>query len=304
MSTTWNDRFATWAQAPSQTESDKIQHAITAVQKALAADAKVASVTKVFVQGSYRNRVNVRQDSDVDIGVLYTGSVFFTKYPEGKVDADFGNRTAQYTYTEYKNDIGTALTSYFGADHVTRGDKAFDLHENTYRVDADVVPLFVHRRYWENGGYFCGTELRPDSGGRIINWPERLYDNPNWPDQHYEKGNNKNNETGRAYRGVVRIVKKLRTIMDEDGIAEAKPIKGFNVECLVWNAPNTCFTSVTWFEDVSAVLNHLSICLSSMDLCGEWTEVSGWKYLLKNDEAKRMQFEAFVDRARQYIGIA
>jgi len=91
--------------------------------------------------------------------------------------------------------------------------------------------------------------------------------------------------------------------MDEDGIAEAKPVKGFNIECLVWNAPNSCFTHATWYEDVSAVLNHLSYNLSSMTLCGEWGEVSEWKYLLKGNDTKRMQFETFVDRARRYIGI-
>lgn len=304
MSTTWNDRFGTWAQAPSKSESERIGNAITAIKKALAADAKVASVTKVFVQGSYRNRVNVKLDSDVDIGVLYTGGVFFTNYPEGRKDTDFGNSPADYSYADYKNDIGKALISYFGADNVTRGDKAFDIHENTYRVDADVVPLMEHRRYSEGGTYICGTELRPDSGGRIINWPERLYDAHEWPRQHYENGNNKNNDTGRAYRGVVRIIKKLRNIMDEERIGEAKPIKGFNVECLVWNAPNTCFVHATWYEDVSAVLNHLSYNLSSMTLCGEWGEVSELKYLLKGDEAKRAQFKAFVDRARKYIGVA
>jgi hypothetical protein len=304
MSAALNDRFATWAQAPSKTESDKIEHSITAIKKALAADPAVASASKVFVQGSYRNRVNVRQESDVDIGVLYTGGAFYGHYPVGKGYADFGNIAASYTYAQFKNDIGKALTTYFGTGHVTRGDKAFDVHENSYRVDADVVPLFVHRRYWENGGYFCGTELHPDSGGRIINWPERLYDTADWPDQHYEKGNKKNHETGRAYRGVVRIIKKLRCIMDEEGIPEAKPIKGFNIECLVWNAPNSCFTNSTWFEDVSAVLNHLSTYLSSMLLCGDWTEVSGWKSLLDSDDAKRKQLEAFVDRARKYTGIA
>lgn len=304
MSAALNDRFATWAQSPSKTESDKIEHSITAIKKALAADPQVASVSKVFVQGSYRNRVNVRQESDVDIGVLYTGSAFYAAYPAGKGHADFGNSVATYNYAQFKNDIGKALTTYFGASHVTRGDKAFDVHENSYRVDADVVPLFVHRRYWENGGHFCGTELHPDSGGRIINWPERLYDTANWPDQHYERGNKKNNETGRAYRGVVRIIKKLRFIMDEEGIPEAKPVKGFNIECLVWNAPNSCFTNSTRFDDVSAVLNHLSTYLTSMFLCGDWTEVSGWKSLLNGDEAKRKQFEAFVDRARKYIGVA
>lgn len=304
MSTTWNDRFSSWAQAPSQTESDRIDNAITAIKKALADDAKVASMTKVFVQGSYRNRVNVRQDSDVDIGVLYTGNVFLANYPDGKGHADFGNVNTTYSYADYKNDIGKALISYFGAAHVTRGDKAFDIHENTYRVDADVVPLLIHRRYSADGTYICGTELQPDSGGRIINWPERLYDTHEWPRQHYENGNGKNNDTRRAYRGVVRIIKKLRNIMDEEGIAEAKPIKGFNVECLVWNAPNSSFAHATWFDDVSSVLNFLSINLSSMTLCGEWGEVSEWKYLLKGSDTKRKEFEAFVDRARKYIGIA
>ena len=302
MSTNWNDRFNSWAQAPGTTEATRIDNAITAIKKALAADPKVASVTKVFVQGSYRNRVNVRQDSDVDIGVLYTGGVFFTEYPVGKGDTDFGISNGSYSYTEYKNDLEKALVSYFGRAHVARGDKAFDIHENTYRVDADVVPLFVHRRYHADGSYQCGVELLTDSNERIVNWPERLYDRPEWPRQHYENGNGKNDDTRRAYRAVVRIIKKLRNVMDEDGIAEAKPIKGFNVECMVWNAPNSCFTHASWLEDVDAVLRYLSIHLASMTLCGEWGEVSEFKYLLKGNETKRAQFEAFVDRALRYIG--
>lgn len=303
MSATWDDRFGSWAAAPSKTETDKIENAIAAIKKALAADTKVASVSRAFVQGSYRNRVNVRQDSDVDIGVLYTGNVFLADYPNGKGHADFGNVSATYSYADFKNDIGKALINHFGSAHVSRGDKAFDIHENTYRVDADVVPLLVHRRYREDGTYICGTELQPDSGGRIFNWPERLYDTHEWPRQHYENGNAKNDETGRAYRGVVRIVKKLRNVMNEEGLAEAKPIKGFNVECLVWNAPNSCFKHNTWHEDVTEVLNHLSLYLSSMTLCGEWGEVSELKYLLKGDDAKRAEFKSFVDRARKYIGI-
>lgn len=270
----------------------------------MAADEKLASVTKVFVQGSYRNRVNVRQDSDVDIGVLFTGNLFGPDYPPGKTGSDFNVVSVDYGYSHFKDDVEKALVKHFGRDHVTRGKKAFDVHENTYRVDADVVPLMVHRRFAVDGSYICGTELRPDDGGRIINWPERLYDKAEWPNQHYENGNGKNNDTRRAYRGVVRIVKKLRNVMDEEGISEAKPLKGFNVECLVWNAPNTCFAHSTWFAAVKSVLDHLSYNLASMDRCGEWVEVSKLKYLLQGDEFKRQQFESFVDRARQYIGTA
>lgn len=297
----WEDQFARWAQAPSKTESDKIANAIAAVRKALDADDKLAPITKVFVQGSYRNRVNVRQDSDVDIGVLYTGELFGVFYPEGKGDTDFGLSNASYGYSSFKNDLETALKNHFGKDKVTRGPKAFDIHENTYRVDADVVPLIVHRRYDPSGWYICGTQLQPDNGFRIVNWPEKLYDDPHWPNQHYENGQAKNQRTSRAYRAVVRILKKLRNVMDEKGIAAAKPIKGFLIECLVWNAPDACFGNNSWHANVTAVLDHLAFYTSSPLLCGEWGEVSELKYLFKNDEVKRAQAASFVAEAQKFI---
>jgi hypothetical protein len=215
---------------------------------ALHDDERLAAVTKVFPQGSYRNRVNVRQDSDIDIGVLYTGNVFYPGYPSGMTDADFGNNPAGYAYSEFKKGVGLALTRRLGARAVKRGDKAFDIHENTYRLDADVTPFFEHRRYSIDGSYICGVELRPDGGGRIVNWPERLYDDAHWPVQHYENALAKNNATARAYRGVVRILKALRNEMENAGIEAAKPIAGFLVECLTWNAPDWCFAPTTWDE--------------------------------------------------------
>ncbi len=52
-----------------------MQHAEDAVKKALAASEKLSTKnTRVFAQGSYRNRVNVRSDSDVDIAILCTNT--------------------------------------------------------------------------------------------------------------------------------------------------------------------------------------------------------------------------------------
>jgi hypothetical protein len=301
VSAAWVEQFATWAQSPSQTESDKIDNAIRAVRTALEADDKLRPVTRVFVQGSYRNRVNVRLDSDVDIGVLYVGSTILPAYPAGKTGKDFGLSPATYLPDEFKNDVHAALNRHFGTGKITRGAKAFDIHENTYRVDADVVPLMIHRRYRNDGSYVCGTELRPDGGGSIVNWPERLMDKPEWPNQHYESGNAKNNRTARSYRGAVRILKKLRNRMDEKGIAAAKPIKGFLIECLVWNVLDDRFAPRTWHEVIDAVLEYLAICIPDVALCGEWTEVSGYKWLFKGDEAKRVQAAAFIVAARQYL---
>src|SRR5258708_37396765 len=101
---------------------------------------------------------------------------------EGVSDAEVGLSDATgYSHAQFKDDVGTALRSYFGANGVTRGDKAFDVHENTYRIDADVVATVEHRSYFRSSlgriDYHSGTTLRPDSGGKIINWPNQNYAN-------------------------------------------------------------------------------------------------------------------------------
>jgi hypothetical protein len=40
------------------------------------------------------------------------------------------------------------LTDFFDRGAVQRGNKAFDVHANTYRVDADVVAAFEYRWYF------------------------------------------------------------------------------------------------------------------------------------------------------------
>lgn len=304
MNANWEEKFTLWAQPPSQTETDRIENAVSAIRKALDADDFLASRTKVYVQGSYRNRVNVRQESDVDIGVLYTGNTFYPDYPDGKTNNDFGNIDGDYNYAAFKSAIDTALVNRFGRASVTRSNKAFDVHANTYRVDADVVPMFIHRRYRDDGSYICGVQLFTDKGDKIINWPERLYDDANWPDQHYENGVGKNTATSRGYKGVVRILKKLRHELVNEGIATARPVPGFLVECLIWNVPNSKLMHSTWDENVQSALLHIWSNTKSMDTCGEWGEVSELKYIFRGSPSSKLQeAHAFIDAAWSYIGV-
>lgn len=304
MSADWEERFTLWAQPPSQTETDRIENAVSAIRKALDADDFLVSRTKVYVQGSYRNRVNVRQESDVDISVLYIGNTFYPDYPDGKTNNDFGNIDGDYNYAAFKNAIETALVNRFGRASVTRSNKAFDVHANTYRVDADVVPMFIHRRYRDDGSYICGVQLFSDKGDKIINWPERLYDDANWPDQHYENGVGKNTATSRGYKGVVRILKKLRYELADEGIAAAMPVPGFLVECLVWNVPNSKLMHSTWDENVQAALLHVWSNTRSIDTCEEWGEVSELKYIFRGSpSAKLQEVHAFIDAAWSYVGV-
>ncbi len=304
MNRNWENEFSQWARPPDKTEDQRCENAIKAIRNAIAKSDKLKDRNlKVFTQGSYRNRVNVRQDSDVDVGVLYNEAFFYT-LPEGTTKETLGIAPADYKYTQFKNELEEALIMYFGHEAVRRGNKAIDVRENSYHVEADVAPFFEYRHYKKDGTYQGGVALSPDNGGRIHNYPERLLNS--WPKipQHFENGVSKNKKTHRSYKGVVRIVKKIRNEMEEVSIVEAKPIPGFLVECLVWNAPNECFRGNTWDSKVQAVLQHLYSNTKNDESCKDWTEVNGIKYLFHaNQPWERQEAFAFIDAAWCYIGV-
>ena len=51
----------------------------------------------------------------------------------------------------------------------------------------------------------------------------------------------KNDATGRRFKAVVRILKRLRNEMVDNGHKVAGPIPSYLIECLIWNVPNEGF---------------------------------------------------------------
>jgi hypothetical protein len=298
MSRDWEATFSSWGAAPGATEQTKCENAERAIRKAIEACATLnAKAIDVFTQGSYANRTNVRQDSDVDICVLYKGA-FFTDYSmsQGLNGTVLGHTNGTYPYSEFKKDVEAALVDYFETGSVTRGKKAFDVHANTYRIDADVVPCFEHRRFMgtpENNWYESGTQLNPDNGGSIINWPR----------QNYANGVAKNDATGRRFKAVTRILKRLRNEMAEDGYEAAVPIPSYLIECLVWNVPNDGLGHDTFNADVRYAVAHLWNETRTDESCGEWGEVNELKYLFRSGQPwSRGQVNSFLQAAWDYIG--
>jgi predicted nucleotidyltransferase len=295
----WEATFSSWGAAPGVTERTKCENAERAVRKAIDANAKLSGKSiEVFVQGSYANRTNVRQDSDVDICVLYTDAFF----PDYSLSAGLSNAVLRfgdgtYRYEDFKNDVGSALSSYFDAGSVSRGNKAFAVHANSYRIDADVVPCFEHRRYLGTAAshhYDSGTEMHPDNGGVIVNWPK----------QNYANGVSKNEATGRRFKAVTRILKRLRNEMAEQGAAVAEPIASYLIECLVWNVPNEYFGQTSYRKDVRSALAHIWGATKEEAKCNEWVEVNERKYLLRGGQAwTRQQVHKFIDGAWDYVGV-
>ena len=307
MTNNWESTFSQWAQSPGDAEQTRSDNAIKIIRNAIDRHVTLgprlrSNSIKLFVQGSYRNRVNVRKDSDVDVGVLYKGT-FFADYPAGYDRTSFDHVAATYSYRDFKNDIERALIDYLGEGMLTRGNKSIKVRETSYHVEADVAPFFEYRRYIDAAQPpIPGVELRPDNGHkRVINFPEALF--PAWPKEHYENGRDKNDATHRRYRGLVRILKNIRNRMEDSGYALATPIPGYLLECLTWNAPERCFSPSTWTARAQEVFSYLWSSTKHDASCIDWKEVDGIKPLFHSTQDwRRDQAHSFIDAARRYVG--
>lgn len=293
MSKNWESIFTTWAKGPAATETTRCENSIKAIKAAIGnSDILKNRSIDVFLQGSYRNRVNIRQDSDVDVGIV-CNDTFFYNLPPDTTASGMNIDPAAYGYSQFKNEVEQALISYFGISSVTRGNKAFDIKANTYRVEADVAPFFEYRHYTDTSSCIKGVKLKPDRGGEVINYPER----------HYEKGVSKNDNTSRRYKRCVRILKNLKCKMEEEGSLSAKALPGFLIECMVYNVPDDAFVYADFNSIVKYVLAHIFNNTRPTDDCSKWTEVNDFKYLFHSSQPwTKAQAHQFVSEAWNYLG--
>lgn len=293
----WEETFKTWGSAPSLTEQEKMKNAETAIRKAIDANSRLASMDiSIIPQGSYKSKTNVKNDSDVDICVCLN-STFFPRYPAGKVARDYFNTDGTISFSEFKSLVYTALKDYFGAQNITWGNKAFDVHSNTYRIDADVVPALAYRYYYGDGinDYRQpeGIGFDTDDGKRIINWPHQTYDNCK----------DKQECTGERYRKITRILKRLRNKMQGEGKSSANDIPSFLIQSMVWSAPHVSFNHDTYTEDVRSVLAH---CFNETLLTGSHgslKEVNNIKNIYGDHQpCTREKAHSFFSDAWYYLG--
>ena len=265
----WDDRLAAWASPPGKTEQEKCDNAVRAIRAAIDASPTLSARSiSVFPQGSYRNRTNVRTESDVDVCVCCSDSIFFD-LPAGTTPEQFGIRTpAPYGFAQFRADVSAALVARFGAGSVKAGSKAYTVHENASRIAADAVPVFEYRNYQYSVPPAIGTAFLAD--GRRIN---------NYPEQHYSNGVAKNDATARRFKMITRILKRLRYEMTNEGVAIAEELASFEIESLVWNVPIPLFGAATLREDLVRVMGHVYVNTEDDQKCAAWKEVNGIKPL-------------------------
>ncbi len=307
MSRDWHEVFKAWAKPPSETEEDKGSRAAKMVNDAMRDTGFLAGRTfSVYPVGSYRNNTNIRLGSDVDIAIVLHDA-FFYEVPPGRQAAEFGLvQAVPYGLAGFRSDVGRALAAKFGND-VTAGNKTFDIAGNAYRLPADATPFLLHRSYtgqrnrdgsWH---FYEGVETRP------VNAPDRRI--INWHQDHYDNGVAKNHATKRRFKRVARILKKLREDMVASGTTEAKaaaaPMASFLLECVSFNAADTCFNKVdgTYFEDVKAVMVDLWNATKDDSVAARLQEVNRRKALFGAHQSwTRAQANEFLFRAWHHVG--
>ncbi|KWX87935.1 hypothetical protein AMQ83_09955 [Paenibacillus riograndensis] len=286
------DTFTKWSKRSSDYEEEKCERALSMIKSAVKEDEQIKNSDISFIpQGSYHNNTNVRLNSDVDICVKLKSTVF-SEVPDGMKKEDFGLVTSEYTFKQYQDDVERALVKKFGRENVKKGSKAFDIKSNTYRVDADVVACFEHRRYSRDGTYITGTQFYTSTGVKVVNFPE----------QHYSNGVKKNDETRRNFKRVVRIIKRLKLKMVEEGVEGLDNISSFLIECLVWNVPSNYFDNNSYVDDVRKILSYLYHNTKEDHLCKEWGEVSDLLYLFHSGRSYSIkEVNNFILRAFNHV---
>lgn len=266
------ETFNGWRMPPSNTEESKLENAERRIREAIDASEELKDYEiTVFGQGSYANDTNVRLESDVDINVCCT-STFYTQYSGGLSDDKLGYVISDVMYSDFKESVRKALVAAFGYGNVKIKNKCFSIKEASTRVKADVVPTFELRRFDDSNvnHIIKGVKYFSDKGEEVVNYPK----------QHIENGKQKNSRTQKRYKRVVRIFKKVRYKMIEDGVDVSPNITSFLLECLVWNVPDDMFNgNDNWTKRVRDAIIYIYGQTEKEEKCKEWGEVSDLLYL-------------------------
>ncbi len=290
------ETLQSWTSPLSPTEEKRVENTVIMIKNAIKSCKELDNCEiEIFAQGSYANNTNVRNNSDVDICVMLK-STFYMEFPDGLTREDYGFLPGSISFEDYRKYVLQALIDKFGRESVDVGNKSIKISSNSYHVQADVVPAFMLKdfslinsrspqRYIEGIRFYS-------KGNKIVT---------NYPKDHIANSKNKNVQTNHAYKKLVRIMKRIRNNMVDEGIIDKDIISSFLVECLVWNVPNSYITDYsTWNETLQRTIAYLYTKINKGEH-SDWGEVSEHLYLFINRKWTDNDVKQFLLEAWGYL---
>lgn len=248
---------------------------------------------KILVQGSYANKTNVPSESDVDVAIVLESSfgMFFKNGSVIEYQHTNQDIVDALTLKRFKGEVEQLLRKKFPLG-VTRHNKSIHVRGNTYRVDADVVPcgryegrVYLGGKWWS----VSGVRIQPDTGTAIINYPE----------YHIRNGVRRNTESSFAFKKLIRIMKRIRSDMENHGWRSAGNVSSFAIESMLWNVPlaeYTQYPTVLWYTFKKAIewlyLHRLHI--------SSFVEINGIKNFDEDDSLRSRKCSQFLESLHQH----
>lgn len=290
-------QLAGWTGPSSDTEQDKQDRTDRMITEAVEAHAAFDDCSlSVYPKGSYANQTNVRADSDVDIVVQCHECEYWREASPGSRTSSGTPYEGIWTPAKLRAELVAALKAKFGGQVDATGSTAIVVRSSTARVDADVVPCFDFRYYFESGGSREGTKVFKKAGGSIENYPA----------QHLAAGKTKDQRTNGSFKKAVRIMKRVENLMVEADYHREVP--SYFVECLVYNCPDEILRRSTWLSTIKGVIGHIWEELQGdepSDDDDRWLEVNECKYLFHSAQKwNRKDGREFAYAAWNYLELA
>jgi len=201
------------------------KQAHTSVRDALAAYKGLSEFKPdIFLQGSYKNGTNLRRDSDVDVVVRlpYQLKPRLVVLAGQGLQGDADHEAARERWRSFRRLALRAMKARFG-DAAKSGRKTIKLAKGELHADADLVVTLSYR----NGiGFYL-----PDERRWVVSYPQ----------QHHERGAEKEEATGRRFKRTIRMFKAARNRLVEKGTLTKDDAPSYFIECLLHNVPNHLF---------------------------------------------------------------
>jgi len=253
---TWSNRGAT------ESSADAYASIKYALEKS---DSPVANLDiDIYLQGSYRNATNIYGDSDVDVVVQFNSTF---QRDLSTLDAEqleiYGRSYSKATYLweHFRTDVIAALNKHYGASKVTPDNKSIKVKTGAGRP-ADVIPALHYRFYKYHYGrgsdyesFVDGIHFKDSAGKAIVNYPKL----------HISNGESKNGigRTNGAYKPGVRMFKNARNRLIDEGAIPDGSVPSYFLECLLYNVPDSAWTSSPKGTFIAVVSHLLDMDLSA-----------------------------------------
>ena len=249
-------QLQTWAAYPGTTSA---QATYASVRLALERGMPAGGRYDIFLQGSYGCDTNVRGDSDVDIVTEYQGAFNYDRSRLSESDRlALQHPGVAYGWSEFREEVLTALRSYYGSEAVHERNKCITVDAGSGRLSADVVAAIEHHYYLSRTSTYQG----------IAFWTQRDHRKVvNYPRQHRENATVKNAATGQRFKPAVRMFKNARLVAVDRGYLSADDAPSYFLQCLIYNASNGLFAPTlqsTYTGVLAGLATAMSIAANSL----------------------------------------